>query len=207
MISRRQFAKFLGSIGTLVSLSGCIGTRWWEDDNDEGRPTGRTDTESEKNTSSEGPADTSNASEHDTDDKRKNASETTSEDNTERQQYPDENATQINRNEYNETYGEYETTARDPSAVEITADAQQPTDGSLLVSGTVVNVSDRAVDVVDIELVFYGTNDAYLSATLVTVRDLESGESREFETRPTTGTIEGNIERIEANRTVYDVTD
>jgi hypothetical protein len=207
MISRRQFAKFLGSIGTLVSLSGCIGTRWWEDDKDEGRPTGRTDTELEKNTSSEGPADTGDTSESDTNTEQKNASETTNEGDTDRQQHPDENATQINRNEYNETYGEYETTARDPSAVEITADAQQATNGSLLVSGTVANVSDRAVDVVDIELVFYGTNDAYLSAILVTVRDLESGESREFETRPTTGTIEGNIERIEANRTVYDVTD
>ncbi|WP_245998668.1 FxLYD domain-containing protein, partial [Halalkalicoccus subterraneus] len=105
-----------------------------------------------------------------------------------------------------ENYSEYETTARDPSAVEITADAQQASDGSLRVSGTVTNVSDQAIDVVDIELVFYGTSDEYLSATLVTVRDLEPSESREFETQPTTGTIEGDLERIDVNRTVYDVT-
>ncbi|WP_122089811.1 FxLYD domain-containing protein [Halalkalicoccus subterraneus] len=205
MILRRQFAKVLGSIGTLVSLSGCIGTRWWEDDDDEERPTGGTDNRSQENTTSEGPADTDNTSERGTE--RKNASETTSKDSTKRQQHPDENATQINRDEYNETYGEYETTTRDPSDVEITADAQQTTDSSLLVTGTATNVSDRAINVVDIEVIFYGTNDAYLSATLVTVRDLEPGENHEFEIQPTTGTIEGTLERIEVNRTVYDVTD
>jgi cytoskeletal protein RodZ len=207
MISRRHFAKLLGSMGTLISLSGCIGTRWWEDDTKEDSPTGSTDSGSQENTSSEGPADTDDTSEGNTNTERKNASETASEDKTDRQQHPDENATEINRDEYNETYGEYETTARDPSTVEITADAQQATDGSLLVSGTAMNVSDQAIDVVDIELVFYGTDDAYLSATLVTVRDLEPAESREFETQPNTGIIEGAVERIEANRTVYDVTE
>ncbi|MCL7418911.1 MAG: FxLYD domain-containing protein, partial [Halalkalicoccus sp.] len=207
MDSRRHFAKLLGSLGTLVFLSGCVGTRWWEDEDNEKPPTGGADTGSQENATSEGTATTNTTSEHDTGNERTNASETNSEDNTERQQHPDENATEINRDEYDENYGEHETTARDPSEVEITADAQQAPNGSLLVSGTVTNVSDRAVDVVDIELIFYGVDDAYLSATLVTVRDLESAESREFETQPTTGTIEGNLERIEVNRTVYDVTD
>ncbi|WP_238532938.1 FxLYD domain-containing protein [Halalkalicoccus jeotgali] len=192
-------------MGTVASLSGCIETRWWEDDDDADRPTGGTDTESQENTTAEDTAESDNTS--DTDSERKNANETIDEDNTDRQQHPDENATQINRDEYDENYGEYETTARDPSDVEITADAQQATDGSLLVSGTITNVSDRAIDVVDIELVFYGTNDAYLSATLVTVRDLGPAESREFETQPNTGTIARDLERIEVNRTVYDVTD
>lgn len=207
MMSRRQFTKCLGSTGTLIALSGCIGTRWWEDDDDEKRPASGPDTESEENTASEGTADTDNTNERNTDNEQKNANETTSEDTTERQQHPDENATEINRDAYDENYGAYETTARDPGAVEITADAQQAPDGTLLVSGTVTNVSDRAIDVVDIELVFYGTNDEYLSATLITVHDLESDESREFETQLTTGTIGGTPARIEINRRVYDVID
>lgn len=197
MISRRQFAKLLGCTSTLVSLSGCIGTRWWEDDDDEKRPTGGTDTGSRENATPEGDTDTDNTSERDTD----------SENQTDRQQQPDENATQINRDEYDENYSEYETTARDPSGVKITVDAQQVSTGSLLVSGTVTNVSDQTIDVVDIEFVFYGTDDEYLSATLVTLRDLEPSDSHEFETQPTTGTIEGDLERIDVNRTVYDVTD
>ncbi|WP_245998741.1 FxLYD domain-containing protein, partial [Halalkalicoccus subterraneus] len=160
-------AKLLGSMGALVSLSGCIGTRWWEDDDDEKRPTGGTNTGSQENATPEGTTNTDNTSERDTE---QNTTETDSENQTDRQQHPDENATQINRDEYDENYSEYETTARDPSAVEITADAQQASDGSLLISGMVTNVSDQTIDVVDIELVFYGTNDEYLSATLVTVR-------------------------------------
>lgn len=206
MISRRQFVKLLGSSSTLVSLSGCIGTRWWEDDDDEKRPASGPDTGSEESVTPERATDTDNTNERDTDNERKNASDTTSEDNAERQRHPDENATEINRDTYDENYGAYETTARDPSAVEITADAQQASTGLLLVSGTVTNVSGRAIDVVDIELVFYGTDDEYLSATLITVRNLEPAERREFETELTTGTIGGTPARIELNRRVYDVT-
>lgn len=209
MSSRRYLlARFSG--GLVALLSGCVGTRWWEDSESDGPDGGTEGRDHSENES--GDFSTANernqTNEEQSADEEENLSENNegNEDKEESSQKPTDEETEIDRDEY-EDQEVSDTEARSRDDIEIDADSQIAADGSATVTGTVTNVSDTSIDVVDLAIVFYGADDEYLSAQLVTIRDLGVDESEQFEAGITPDGAHGQPERVEITPDVYDRAD
>lgn len=206
-MSRRRTLKTLGG-GAALALSGCVGTRWWEDEDDTSSElSGQSETDTtDANEQDTDPGDNSNESgqEDATDDSGESKSRDRN--NEESQQKPTEEETDINRDQYDQQEVS-DTKARSVDDIEIDADSQIINDGSATVTGTVTNISETSIEVVDLEVVFYDTDDEYLSAQLVTITDLGAGESEQFEAGIAPDGARGQPKRVEINPDVYDRTD
>lgn len=203
MSSRRYLlARFSG--GLVALLSGCVGTRWWEDSESDGSDGG---TEGRDNSENES-GDSSTANERNQTNEGQSADEekNLSEDSEESSQKPTDEETEIDRDEY-EDQEVSDTEARSRDDIEIDVDSQIAADGSATVTGTVTNVSDTSIDVVDLEIVFYGADDEYLSAQLVTIRNLGVDKSEQFDAGIAPDGAHGQPKRVEITPDVYDRAD
>ena len=189
--------------------AGCVGTRWWEEEDAE---TGSTDTEepadSESESDDESPTgDTTDDT--DTEESADTPSEDDSEgtsDEEERQHEPDEVDLEVDGDEY-EDHGTSETEQRSPDDIEIDAEADLEDSGAARVAGTVTNTSETPIDVVDLEITFSDADGGYLTADLVSVHDLGAGESDSFESTITPDQARGQPGHVDIEPTVYDRAD
>lgn len=206
MVSRRQLLSGIAGSNLLVTSAGCVGTRWWEEEDAE---TESTDTEEPDD--SESVPDEETPPEETTDDiDTEESTDTPSEDDSgrtndeeERQHEPDEEDLEVDEDEY-EDHGTSETEQRSPDDIEIDAEADLEESGAARVAGTVTNVSETAIDVVDLEITFSDADGGYLTADLVPVHNLGADESDSFESTITPDQARGQPGHVDIEPTVYD---
>lgn len=210
MVSRRRFLKVLAGSSGLAASAGCVGTRWWEDEQDGEEQTGsessdaggdetdRTDPAADEN----GPSPEREDDESSTEDEGESTQEHHTDD-EERQHEPDEEDLEVDEDEY-EDHGTSETEQRSPDDIEIDAEADLEDSGAARVAGTVTNTSETPIDVVDLEITFSDADGGYLTADLVSVHDLGAGESDSFESTITPDQARGQPGHVDIEPTVYD---
>lgn len=200
----------LGSTGILISTSGCVGTRWWEDEqsrgeetdseppDSDGDETDRTDPAADENEPSSEQEDDESSTEDNGESTREHQSNE-----EERQHKPDEEDLEVNEDEY-EDHGISETEERSPDDITIEATAQLEKSGGATVRGTVTNVSDKSIDVVDLEIIFYDVSGSYLTADLVSLTNLDPSTGEPFEVVITPDQARGEPDHVDIQPTVYD---
>lgn len=208
MVSRRQFLSGFVSSSVVVSSAGCVGTRWWEDENDtrESTDSEESDDEPAPDAGSSTDAASDETSEEESTETASDNESEQSADSEDRQHEPDEEDLEVDEDKY-EDHGTSETEQRSTADIEIDADADLENNGGARVSGTVTNVSETSIDVVDLEFTFYDAGGNYLTADLVSVRDLEAGDSESFESTITPDQARGQPDYINIEPTVYDRAD
>lgn len=208
MVSRRQFLSGVVGSSVVVPLAGCVGTRWWEDEDDT-----RESTDAEESDDGE-PASDAGSSTNDTPDEtaEEGPTETPPDNESEqsvdnnRQHEPDKEDLEVNEVKY-EDHGISDTEQRSTDDIEIDAKADLENSGGARVFGTVTNVSETSIDVVDLEFTFYDAGGNYLTADLASVRDLKAGESESFESVITPDQARGQPEHVDIEPTVYNRVD
>lgn len=74
-------------------------------------------------------------------------------------------------------------------------------------TGTVTNVSEEPIDVVDLEVSFYDESGSYLTADLVSITNLDPSKSESFEITITPDQAHGEPDHVDIQPTVYDRSD
>lgn len=209
MVSRRRILANVGGTGLLISLTGCIGTRWWEDDTDNAESSNSTGDNTNTPSSSDTQTDTeethtdTSTDSADTNDRKET---TENEENENRQHKPDEEDLEVNEDKY-ENHGSSETRERSPDDIMVKATAELKESGRATVTGTVTNASEEPIDVVDLEVSFYDKGGSYLTADLVSITNLDPNASESFEITITPDQARGEPDHIDIQPTVYDRSD
>ena len=218
-MKRREYLA-MGALTGAVTTVGCLS--WFRDDDssdgntsaqndadadgDDGAPTDAAGNETAEDASAERERNTSDG---DADDgTAENTTETGNENESDQEAEdkpiaPDENETEIDRDQYNQS----EPPAmeeRPQSDIESTVDDIERRNGRVTVTVTVRNVSSRAIDIVDVEILFYDENGRYLDSRIETITDLEAGASETVEITVRTETIRGDPAEIELEATPMD---
>lgn len=213
MVSRRRLLASLGNTGILISTSGCVSTRWWEDEQSEGEEADseppnsdgdemdRTDPAADENEPSSEQEDNESSTEDDGASTQEHQSNE-----EERQHKPDAEDLEVNEDEYDD-HGTSETEERSPADITIEATAQLEKSGGATVRGTVTNVSDEPIDVVDLEVIFYDVSGSYLTADLVSITTLSANKSESFEVVITPDQARGEPDHVDIQPIVYDRSD
>ena len=214
-MNRRKYLA-TGALTGAVTTVGCLS--WFRDDDsgdgntsaqndadadgDDGAPTDADGNETVEDASEEREQNTSDGD----DDGAENTTETENESDQDAEDKPiapDENETEIDRDQYNES----EPAAmeeRPQSDIESTVDDIERRNGRVSVTVTVRNVSSQAIDIVDVEILFYDANGGYLDSRIETITDLEAGASETVEIAVRTETIRGDPAEIELEATPMD---
>ena len=195
-LSRRDVLKLGGATGGLTATAGCLG--WFrggdgsdDETSDDERDQDETEQPANENENTE---DETNADEEadpggdtnesaDTQDENDtsgdgNENESDTENETEEEQdplTPDENETEVNESKY-EDPEQAELTELEDSAADISLNIDLGENGASI-TGTITNACGCEIQSVDVDLEFYDAAGDYCGSHLITVRDLDPGES------------------------------
>lgn len=210
--TRRTYLKLTGVTGGLLSLSGCLSWPGGDgsDDSDSDDSNSGTDGNDESDGSSDdgGGSDTNDENNsgggdtdqnHDgdqdsdtetdsTDENREGENEPANEstegeeDEEEKPLTPDENETEVDKEQYDEPEHEKELKELSDSAADISLDVSLGRNGARI-TGTITNACGCKIQSVDVDFEFYDADGAYCGSHLVSVRGLGPGESKRIDDR------------------------
>lgn len=198
---KRQFLLLIGAVVGGGWVAGCVrlitestsesesvGERGNENGDMSENATGGEDSSTNEETTPTDTPHTENQTQGDTE------NTSTHDANEERQRTPTEEQTEVNRSDYNET-SIRETTERPQSDVEIagTSPFTMP-DGVVVVSPTITNVSDEAIDFVDLDIFYLDESDREVGHSTDIVRDLGPGEINEFSGSASPADLTGEVD-------------
>lgn len=119
--------------------------------------------------------------------------------------YPDEEDTEIDRDQYDDPPDQPKREERDSDDVEVKASYSVGDYGGLTIDGTVTNISDEPVDEVALEINVFDPDDEYLWGDSVGIQNIEPGASETFESGWTADEERGEVDHVEIDPMVYDV--
>lgn len=224
MATRRNVLKGTGATTLTIGVAGClnrlpfVGSDDEDEDadrnEDEGEDTDRDDAEetgqedahddTESSEQEDDPADTDedDTTEDDADDAEQETEgeDEDSEDDDEEEEkedtVPDREEVHPDEDDYEDHEGR-EVVERDPSDIEIAATGTEEENGTVLITGTVTNVSEEYIDAVDIRFEFQDDAGESVGRQLVNVHDIDAGESVEYAEEIFDGEFTGPVETIE----------
>lgn len=188
---KRQFLLLIGAVVGGGWLAGCarLITESTDGGTSENESEGRSENETEgvdSSTNEETTHTDTDTPTTETKTKPENQSQNDTENTTthdtqeERQRAPTEEQTEVNRSKYNET-SVRETTERPQSDVKIAGVSPfTMPDGVVVVSPTITNVSNKAIDFVDLDIYYLDADDNEIGHSTDIVRELDAGETDEF---------------------------
>ncbi|ADJ14504.1 FxLYD domain-containing protein [Halalkalicoccus jeotgali] len=199
-MNRRQYLKTGGATGLALGTAGCLGWLPWRDDSDqkqvqEGAPSEGSDEPTENDTSPE--TDEQSATGEKEEDKR---TEAENESEGERNPLPDENDTEIDREQYNESE-ERDVTELDESSVSVVTDATVDDSGSVTVQIKVTNTTDATIDGVDLEVIYLDSAGKEIGLDLKVVQGLGPRGTESVEARASPVDLRGDIAEVSVTPT------
>ena len=214
MTRRRDLLKAAGAATAVIGTAGCFSRFLGGGDEDESSESPQETADAEQANSSAQDAQEENATGDASEDRERNetdgadernetGNESDQESEEEKPIAPDENETEIDRDQYNESEPA-ETEERPQSDIESSVDDVERRNGRVSVTVTVRNVSSQAIDIVDVEVLFYSENGRYLDSRIETITDLEAGTSESVEIAVRAETIRGDPAEIELEATPMD---
>lgn len=118
-------------------------------------------------------------------------------DEEERKATPDENDTEIDREQYNESSEPAEVEELPEDAVEISATYHLTDDESgVIVNGDVTNVTADPIDFVDLRIIYYNEQENEIGEDFVVVRELRSGQTKSFEVTTPETQLQGDVAAV-----------
>ena len=211
-MNRREYLAGAGLCG-ITATAGCLEWVFPDDNEDEDAEAGgntQTDgagddgesdedeqnAEDETESSEDGEEDTDEREDSNDDEDGEEEGETEEED-EEDEIAPDREDVEPDRDEYDEPE-EREVIERDSDDVSVDVSAQEE-DGLTVISGSVTNVSDEFIDAVDLRFEFYDSEEGgeYVGGRLVSVAEIDPGESASFEEEIWADELQGELARIE----------
>jgi hypothetical protein len=180
MISRRRLVSYIGTSGATIALSGCVGSQWWEEDEEEAEEGVEQAEEPDENGNvSEGTSDsgTDHNDEQQTEDDY-NSGEDEGDKEEQPELAPDEEDIGPDRDQYEEDEAEWESLPSD--AVSLKADVTLGEQDAVEVRGIATNETDEPIALVNIELEYLDEAGNTVGYSGATVRDLAPGGSEEW---------------------------
>lgn len=192
-MNRRAYLTGTSLCG-IAATAGCLG--WFRSDQEEAD-------EADGNTDSAGGEGDPDRHEQDKDESSEDEDTTeeaegdTAEEDDEDELAPDREDVEPDRDEYDEPE-EREVIERDSDDVTVDVSAREE-DGLIRMSGSVTNVSDKFIDVVDLRFEFYDSEegDEYVGGRLVSVTEIDPGDSEPFEEEIWADELQGELARAE----------
>lgn len=113
----------------------------------------------------------------------------------ERQPLPDENDTAIDRGQYNSST-ERSVDELPSENVQLSATFNEQKDGSIIVSGKATNLTSQPIDFVDIQVLYYDSNQNVIGEDLVVVHELEAGGTKPWDCQTWATEIDGDVANV-----------
>jgi hypothetical protein len=180
MISRRRLMSYIGTSGATIALSGCVGSQWWQEDEEEAEEGLEQAEETDENGNvSEGTSDS--GGDHDDEQQAEddhNGGEGGGDEEEQPELAPDEEDVRPDRDQYEEDEAEWEDLPSD--AVSLEADVTLGEQGAVEVGGIATNETDEPIALVNIELEYLDEAGNTVGYSGATVRDLTPGSSEEW---------------------------
>lgn len=180
MISRRRLVSYIGTSGATIALSGCVGSQWWEEDEEEAKEGDEQAEEPDENGNIS--EDTSDSEAHHDDEQQAEDEHNSGEDEGDEEEQPelvpDEEDVGPDRDQYEEDEAEWEDLPSD--AVSLEADVTLGGQGAVEVRGIATNETDEPIALVNIELEYLDEGGNTVGYSGADVQDLPAGGSEEW---------------------------